>query len=100
MTAEVRNGYRFELSASGDSYELTATPVDYPDSGMRSFYVSEDGVIRGADKRGEAADADDPPIKTNGGFADSPASAGGEEIEWTEDGPVLRRASSPSYGRR
>jgi len=100
MAAEVRNGYRFELTASGDSYELTATPVDYPDSGMRSFYVSEHGVIRGADKKGEAADAEDPPISTNGGFADSPASAGGEEIEWTENGPVLRRTGSQSHGRR
>jgi type II secretory pathway pseudopilin PulG/ribosomal protein L37E len=99
QTAEVNNGYRFELSIADDSYEVTATPVDYPKSGVRSFYLSEDGVIRAADKRGGAADAGDLPIASDR-YADSQDSAGGEDVDWTESGPVMRRANSPSYGRR
>src|SRR3712207_8650686 len=56
-TTLFRSGYRFELSVAGSSYQLTATPVEYPNTGMRSFYTSEDGVIRAADKRGAEADA-------------------------------------------
>jgi hypothetical protein len=99
LATEVRSGYRFELSVDGDSYEATAIPVGHPNSGMRSFYVSEDGVIRGADKRGEATDANDLPIASDV-YTDSLASAAGEDVKWTESGPVLRRANSPSYGRR
>ena len=98
-TTKVRSGYRFELSAYGDSYEVTATPVDYPKSGVRSFYVSEDGVIRAADKQGEVADEDDPPVADRT-VAGSPASPGDEDVEWTENGPVMRRTNSQSYGRR
>jgi type IV pilus assembly protein PilA len=98
MTAEVRSGYRYELSVSGDSYELTATPVDYPNSGARSFYLSDEGVIRGADKNGAPADADDPPVAST--QQGSPATAGGEDVEWTEDGPAIRRTGSQPHGRR
>lgn len=99
MAVEVRNGYRFELNASGNSYELTATPVDYPNSGKRSFYTSEIGLIRGADKRGKPADADDPPIDINRQAGLPPGSREGE-IEWTEDSPILRGAYSPSRVNR
>ena len=86
-------GYRYELTVSGDSYEVSATPVS-PSMGTRSFFTNETGVIRGADKRGEAADEDDPPVG-EGSFAGSPA---GEDVEWTENGPVIRRTNSS--GRR
>lgn len=99
MEAATRNGYGFELSNSGDSYELTATPADYPNSGMRSFYTSEDGVIHAADKHGAVADADDLPLPADA-FGGSPATARDEEVEWTENGPVMRRTSSPSQPRR
>lgn len=39
---------------------LTATPRLYPKSGRKSFYIDERGEIRGADKRGATANADDP----------------------------------------
>ena len=92
------SGYRFEVEASGASYVATATPVDYPSSGGRSFYMAEDGVIRGADKQGELADEDDPPMAD--GFLEGPASAAGEDVEWTEDGPMIRRTGSRLNGRR
>lgn len=45
------------------SFKITATPVDYGVTGIRSFYTDESRVIRGADKNGAPADADDPPIQ-------------------------------------
>lgn len=99
MAAEIHHGYRYELTVSGDSYELTATPVEYGKSGVRSFYLSEDGVIRGADKHGAAADEGDPPIASDA-YAGPPVAADSEDVEWTEGGPVMRRTSSQSRGRR
>lgn len=99
MAAEVHHGYRYELTVADNSYVMTATPVEYGQSGMRSFYVSEDGVVRGANKNGEVADEDDPPVGS-GGYGDPASADGGEEVEWTENGPVMRRTSSQSNGRR
>ena len=58
-------GYRLEIRVSGNSFEAVATPVSYGQStspGRRSFYVSSDGVIRGADKKGLEANINDPPL--------------------------------------
>jgi type II secretory pathway pseudopilin PulG len=60
------NGYRFTVRvkhATRDtpaSYEAVATPLSYGDTGIRSFYIDETGVIRFADKRGAEANAKDP----------------------------------------
>ena len=54
--------YKVELEASGDRFEATATPKNYGKTGRRSFFVGEDGVLRGADHGGRPATADDPPI--------------------------------------
>ncbi|HLL75465.1 MAG TPA: hypothetical protein VK421_09365 [Pyrinomonadaceae bacterium] len=98
MRTGTKNGYRFEVEASGDSFVATATPLSYPDTGKRSYFVSESGVIRGADKAGMVADEEDPPVGSDD-FAGSPAH-GGEGVEWTENGPAVRRAGPQSYGRR
>lgn len=45
------------------AYKITAVPINYGVTGIRSFYVDENGVIRGADKNGAPANADDPPIQ-------------------------------------
>ena len=96
LASGTKSGYRFEVVASGDSFVATATPASYPDMGRRSFYVSEDEVVRGADKNGAAADEDDPPIDS-GSYSSSPAD---EELEWTEGEPAIRRTSSRPGGRR
>ncbi len=62
-----RYGYKFnvELSLGLDNvrgFEVTAVPLSYPNSGRRSFYVSEDGVIRAADNQGNLATRDDPAL--------------------------------------
>ena len=59
------NGYKFEVRVTGESFEATATPVSYGSTGTRSFYVSTEGVIRVADRRGLKARADDPPLIEN-----------------------------------
>jgi type II secretory pathway pseudopilin PulG len=60
-------GYRFnvDLSPGVDnvaSFEATGVPLSYPNSGRRSFYVSENGVIRAADNQGNPATRDDPAL--------------------------------------
>ena len=44
------------------SFKINATPLRYGVSGIRSFFIDTSGVILGADKHGEPADENDPPI--------------------------------------
>ncbi|MGH9905930.1 MAG: hypothetical protein ACRD8U_10170, partial [Pyrinomonadaceae bacterium] len=43
-------------------FEILATPVSYPNSGRRSFYLDESGVVRAADARGGEATRFDEPM--------------------------------------
>ena len=56
-------GYRFELNASGDQYEATATPIEYGKTGRRSFFVDQSAVLRGDDHGGAPAGASDNPVQ-------------------------------------
>lgn len=47
--------YKIEMTASGTKLEVTATPVQYGVSGRRSFFIDENGTLRGADHGGERA---------------------------------------------
>lgn len=55
-----KTGYKFAVNISTGSYEITATPTQYGVTGVRSFYLSSKGDVRGGDKRGAAADSSDP----------------------------------------
>ena len=57
--------YRFDVRVKedGKSFEAFATPTQYNKTGRRSFYTNEQGVIHGADKRGEEASTTDPEIR-------------------------------------
>ncbi|HVF48561.1 MAG TPA: hypothetical protein VNA19_00660 [Pyrinomonadaceae bacterium] len=55
--------YRIELSVSGNKFEATATPVNYPARGRRSFFIDETGTLRGGNKGGQRATAADDIIK-------------------------------------
>ena len=57
-----RSGYKFELTVSGDKFELSAVPAEYGKSGMLSLFLDNKGVLRGADHNGAAANVADPPI--------------------------------------
>ena len=65
VASGVWRGYQFkvELTTGIDNeagFEVTGIPLTYPSSGRRSFYVSENGVIRAADNQGYPATRDDP----------------------------------------
>lgn len=58
-----KSGYKFELTVSGDKFELSAVPVEYGKSGTLSLFIDDKGVLRGADHNGASATASDPPIQ-------------------------------------
>ncbi len=60
MASGVRSGYRFkiELTTGLDNeagFAAVGVPLSYPNSGRRSFFVDESGVIRAADSQGKEA---------------------------------------------
>ena len=63
-----RHGYKFtvELKTSRDEgqagFQAVAVPVEYGNTGIRSFYVDETGVIRGENNRGALATEISPPL--------------------------------------
>jgi|SRR5947209_14887317 len=61
-----RDGYRYAVNLNGDSFEAIATPEEYGVTGRISFYVSADGVIHLADKKGTPATAADPTATAKG----------------------------------
>jgi hypothetical protein len=47
------------------SFRGLAVPMEYPSTGLRSFYIDENGVVRGADHGGAFATASDPPVQSS-----------------------------------
>lgn len=68
MAAANNHGYGFivETISQGTDvpafFRFKATPTNYGVTGIRSFYIDVNGVLRGADKQGQPADETDPPI--------------------------------------
>ena len=56
------SGYRFELTVSGDKFEVSAVPLEYGQSGKLSLFINETRVLRGGDRNGATASASDAPI--------------------------------------
>jgi hypothetical protein len=56
------SGYRFEVTFSGDKYEVSAAPLEYGKTGKLSFFMDNTYIIRGGDRNGGSATASDPPI--------------------------------------
>ncbi|MFL6215856.1 MAG: DUF3352 domain-containing protein [Blastocatellia bacterium] len=56
-----RMGYKLEVTASGGSYEATATPTEYGKTGRLSFYIDQSGVVREGDHQGRPASSSDKP---------------------------------------
>ena len=57
------SGYRFELTFSGDNFEVSAAPLEYGKTGKMSYFMDNTRIIRGADRNGAPATASDPPIQ-------------------------------------
>jgi hypothetical protein len=68
LAAGTKENYRFQYRAFSNSmnpdehYQILATPIEYGPGGKRSFFLDSSGVLRGGDKNGVAATADDPRI--------------------------------------
>jgi hypothetical protein len=56
------SGYRFDVTVSGDKFEVTAVPVEYGKTGSMSYFIDQSRVLRGADRSGAPASVADSPI--------------------------------------
>jgi type II secretory pathway pseudopilin PulG len=75
LATGTKNGYKFtvELTTSDPDYpgfEVNGVPMTYGSTGIRSFYVDETGVIRGADNSGKPSTKLDRPVNTESDFYD------------------------------
>ena len=55
-------GYRIEVAASKDKFEVTAVPLEYGRTGKLSYFMDESQVLRGGDHGGGAATLSDQPV--------------------------------------
>jgi hypothetical protein len=55
-------GYRVEVSASLDKFEIIAVPIEYGTTGILSFFIDESQILRGGDHGGGAATIADQPL--------------------------------------
>ena len=68
LASGFKYGYVFQIfnvapiGTASDAFHMTATPISYRKTGRRSFFVNENGEMRGADKNGAAATVTDPII--------------------------------------
>lgn len=58
-----RYGYKFEVTASENLFEVVATPLEYGKTGKRSFFIDQSNVLRGGDHGGGPATIADNPIQ-------------------------------------
>ena len=56
------SGYRFDVSVSGDKYEVSAVPTEYGKTGTMSLFTDQTRVLRGGDRNGGVATSSDPPL--------------------------------------
>ena len=76
LASGTKSGYRFSLELTSESaaadefgqssggFAVSCVPVDYRSSGLRSFFVDETHVLRGADNVGMPSSTADPPLET------------------------------------
>ena len=57
-----KSGYNFDVTVSGDKYEVTAVPTEYGKTGNLSYFINETRILRGGDRNGASATSSDPPI--------------------------------------
>jgi hypothetical protein len=55
-------GYKIEVAASKDKFEITAVPIEYGQTGKLSYFTDESQVLRGGDHGGGAATVADQPL--------------------------------------
>lgn len=74
LATGTKNGYNFkvELTTNEDypGFEVVGVPMTYGNTGIRSFYIDETGVIRAGDKSGKPSTKMDPPLANDYEFYD------------------------------
>jgi type IV pilus assembly protein PilA len=76
-----KNGYLFTISvAQRDTedpagFEIVSVPMNYPNTGMRSFYIDESGVIRAGNNHGAPASKFDVPLNDDSSSDSRPSSS-------------------------
>lgn len=63
LASGTKDGYRYDVQVSKDSFSATATPLEYDVTGSWSFYLDESGIIRGRTTKGRLPDVNDAPIR-------------------------------------
>jgi len=68
LASGIKYEYNFQITIINSEpntparFYVVAVPQTYQQTGVRSFYIDQTGIIRGADKQGAAANQNDPPI--------------------------------------
>ena len=63
LELEGPRGYRLEGDISEVGYRLFLSPIEYPITGIRSFYGDDTLEVRGSDRGGKVAGRDDPLVQ-------------------------------------
>jgi type IV pilus assembly protein PilA len=75
----IKNGYRFTIVVTKHDdehgFEIVSVPITYPNSGMRSFYLDESGVIRAGNNHGASASKFDVPLDSDSPWESRPATS-------------------------
>lgn len=56
------SSYKFDMSVSADKFEISAVPVEYGKTGIRSFLIDQTFTLRGGDRNGAPVSTSDPRI--------------------------------------
>jgi len=54
--------YKFDFMITADGYTVSAVPTEYGKTGKLSFFLDQNGLVRGADHGGGPANASDPQV--------------------------------------
>lgn len=57
------SGYKFEVTLTGDKFEVSAVPKEYGKTGVMSYFMDQSMILHLADRNGAAASKSDPPIQ-------------------------------------
>ena len=57
-----KDGYKIEVTVTGNHFEIMAVPLEYGKTGKLSFFVDESNVVRGGDHGGAPATISDKPV--------------------------------------
>ena len=56
------SGYKLELTATSDTFQLSAVPLEYGKTGNMSYFIDHTLMLRGGDRNGAPATSSDPTI--------------------------------------